>query len=87
MPFAVADVDDVKAVASEFGVRKRLAPRLLLFNSRARQAEVVKLTGDKPLEAEAFMAHIHGLLAENQRVAGRCQKITLAIDAGERVEL
>ena len=36
--FGVADVDYVKAVASEFNVRKRMLPRVLVFPTRARQA-------------------------------------------------
>ena len=44
LSLATADVDDVKAFASEFNVRKRMVPRLLLFTSRARQATVIKLS-------------------------------------------
>ena len=41
-----ADVDAVKAVASEFNVRKRMVPRIAVFTSRARQAEFIKLGPD-----------------------------------------
>ena len=82
--FGTADVDDIKAISSEFGVRKRLTPRLLIFATRARQAEVMRLTpGTK---AEDFMAEITGMFAENERgPEGFCRKATLAI--GEREEL
>ena len=41
--FGVADVDNVKTFSSEFNVRKRMVPRLLVFNSRARQADVIPM--------------------------------------------
>ena len=47
LSMAEADVDDVKAFASEFNVRKRMVPRLLLYVSRARQASIIKL-GEGP---------------------------------------
>ena len=89
--FAHVDVDDAKAIASEFSVRKRLAPRLLLFNSRARQAAVVKLLqgkGTSKADKEDFRAKLANTLADNPRdAAGRCEKLTLAIGGAERTEL
>jgi hypothetical protein len=46
LSLASADVDNVKAVCSEFNVRKRMVPRLLVFNSRARQPIIIKLKSD-----------------------------------------
>lgn len=41
--FFHADVDSVRAFASEFNVRKRLVPRMLIFASRARQADLIPM--------------------------------------------
>lgn len=80
---AQADVDDVKAVASEFNVRRRMVPRMLLFSSRARQATVIKL-GEGPLNFEEVLAALKEGLAENkeQDAEGRYKKLTLAIGGG-----
>ena len=54
LAFAEADVDDVKAFSSEFNVRKRMVPRILVFNSRARMAEVIKLNPDEMMNEDVF---------------------------------
>ena len=74
----VADVDAVKAFASEFNVRKRMAPRMLVFNSRARQAEVIALKGAVPW-ASALLAQIKLHLKENALHGAHYEKVTLAI--------
>ena len=83
---SVADVDDVKAVSSEFNVRKRMLPRLLLFNSRARQPSVVKLKGEggeAGLSLESLTAAVRAELVENGKDAdGKYEKLTLAIGSG-----
>eukprot|EP00316_Scyphosphaera_apsteinii_P022465 CAMPEP_0119300736 /NCGR_PEP_ID=MMETSP1333-20130426/2650_1 /TAXON_ID=418940 /ORGANISM="Scyphosphaera apsteinii, Strain RCC1455" /LENGTH=153 /DNA_ID=CAMNT_0007302623 /DNA_START=11 /DNA_END=472 /DNA_ORIENTATION=- len=84
--FGIADVDKVKAVSSEFNVRKRMVPRFLAFKSRARQADVLALGG-----SEMGAATLHDLLkdvfAENERATHVCQKKILAIGAGGPDEL
>ena len=82
-----ADVDHVKTFVSEFNVRKRMVPRLLVFNSRARQAEVIKISSDatgalQPAStvAEAVLQTVKGVLADNPHSeGGDCEKLTLAI--------
>ena len=73
--FGVADVDYVKAVASEFNVRKRMLPRVLVYPTRARQAEILR---DSDFQRVVAVA---SLLAENTKVDGVYQKLTLAIEA------
>ena len=81
--FGTADVDAVRAVVSEFNIRKRMIPRILVFNSRARQAEFIKLATE-PLSTEALGDAVRGFFAENPTKAdgGDCLKTTLAIDSG-----
>ena len=82
---AKADVDSVKAFSSEFNVRKRMVPRLLLFNARARQAHVIKLKDDGggAVMASSVVSSLRSLLAENEQTAdGQWQKLTLAIGGG-----
>ena len=80
LSLARADVDDVKAVCSEFNVRKRMVPRLLVFNSRARQASIIKLSG---LDVESLVAAVKAELTENsQDKEGMYEKQTLAIGGG-----
>merc|ERR1719217_404667 len=78
--FGTADVDAVRAVVSEFNIRKRMIPRVLVFNSRARQAEIIKLAGE-PLTAESLAAAVLGFLNDNptKTEGGDCLKTTLAI--------
>ena len=84
---ARADVDDVKAFASEFNVRRRMVPRMLLFSSRARQADVIKL-GEGPLNVDEVLAALKEGLTENKEkdAEGRYQKLTLAIGGGGEEE-
>ena len=84
LSLARTDVDDVKAVASEFNVRKRMLPRLLLFNSRARQAVVIKL-GEGPLDFDAVRSALNDGLSENRvnGEEGKYEKLTLAIGSGK----
>ena len=85
---AQTDVDDVKAFASEFNVRKRMVPRMLVFSSRARQATVIKL-GEGPLNPDDVLAAVKDGLADNtERDAdGKLQKLTLQIGGGGSDEL
>ena len=79
----VVDVDEVKAFASEFNVRKRMVPRLLVFTSRARQAEMVAMKGEQLPTAEQLQAAIRSHLKENIKDAdGVYQKMTLSIGVG-----
>ncbi len=82
--FAVADVDNIKAFASEFNVRKRMVPRLLIFNSRARQAELIPLKGELPTVSE-LEERIMGFLQENTMNPDEHMyaKTTLAIGGGD----
>lgn len=85
---AEADVDEVKAFASEFNVRKRMVPRLLLFTSRARQANIIKL-GEGPLDSDEVLKAVKEAVAENadRDADGKLLKLTLAIGAGHGDEL
>ena len=89
-----ADVDDVKAVCSEFNVRKRMVPRLLVFNSRARQASFFKFKGDDdaPVALDTLLEKVKAELVENKKNAadeglegfkGKYEKLTLAIGSGK----
>ena len=80
LSIATADVDAVKAVCSEFNVRKRMIPRLLVFNSRARQASIVKMV-DTTLDE--VLAQVKAELTENTKSDdGNYEKLTLAIGGG-----
>jgi len=83
LTLAMADVDAVKAFASEFNVRKRMVPRLLLFNSRARMANVIKL--GESTTWQGVQSELKDGLAENKDTdgEGRLQKLTLAIGSGK----
>ena len=63
LKFGRADVDNVKALCSEFNVRKRMVPRLVLFTSRARMVEVLRLEDE--LTADALEVAIRSTLASN----------------------
>lgn len=82
--FALADVDSVKAFASEFNIRKRMVPRLAVFASRARQVDLIPMKGDALPTAEALEAAVLAYLAENAKgeTTGRYEKLTLAIGGG-----
>ena len=86
LSLASADVDDVKAVCSEFNVRKRMVPRLLVFNSRARQASIVKVSD---MSLDDLTAAVNAELTENTKdTEGNYEKLTLAIGGGgEKGEL
>ena len=76
--FGVADVDYVKAVASEFNVRKRMLPRVLVFPTRARQAEILR-------DSDFTVVAVAKLLTENTKVDGVYQKLTLAIGGADEL--
>ena len=76
--FGVADVDYVKAVASEFNVRKRMLPRVLVFPTRARQAEILR-------DSDFTVVAVASLLTENTKVDGVYQKLTLAIGGADEL--
>ena len=63
-----------------------MLPRLLLFNSRARQPSVVKLKGEggeAGLSLEDLTAAVRAELVENGKDAdGKYEKLTLAIGSG-----
>ena len=85
LTFGTADVDAVSAAVSEFNIRKRMIPRVLVFNSRARQAEVIKLAGED-VTADGLAASVLGFLAENPtNENGDCLRLTLAIGGKEEV--
>ena len=88
LSMAEADVDDVKAFASEFNVRKRMVPRLLLYVSRARQASIIKL-GEGPLDANEVLQAVKEAVADNSErdADGKLLKLTLAIGATGSDEL
>jgi len=79
---ALADVDDVSALASEFNVRKRMLPMAMLFKTRVRDGDVYKDLASKDipdLERSVLAA-----LEENPRRSdGHPEKIMLAVGAGE----
>ena len=86
LSLASADVDDVKSISSEFNVRKRMVPRLLIFTSRARQASVVKLKaeGSSEISLEEVMPLIQAALSDNGKAeSGDYEKLTLSIGGGK----
>lgn len=75
---AHGDASVLKGVATEFNIRTRRCPKLLLFVQRARQAEVLEL-GDE-LQAAAIEAQIRTHLDELTVSAdGKAQKSVLAV--------
>ena len=79
--------DAVRAVVSEFNIRKRMIPRILVFGSRARQADIIKLASE-PMETDALTGAVLNLFSENPTSDdGACQKTTLAIGSGGSDEL
>jgi thioredoxin-like negative regulator of GroEL len=79
MSWGHADVDDVKAFASEFNIRKRMVPRAVLFSSRARMAEVLRLDLITEDALEAAVRQALGSIAEETAAGQRWKKRTLAI--------
>lgn len=80
MNWGRADVDDVKAFASEFNIRKRMVPRAVLFSSRARMADVLRLDEVTEDAVEAAVREALGSVAEEAE-GQRWKKHTLAIGA------
>ena len=85
--FGTADVDAVRGVVSEFNMRKRMIPRVLVFNSRARQAEIIRKEVFESGSQDGLAAAVLDLFAENPTTDGHCLKTTLAIGGGEKPEL
>eukprot|EP00967_Tisochrysis_lutea_P137204 scaffold245824_cov33-Tisochrysis_lutea.AAC.2 len=79
MNWGRADVDEVKAVASEFNIRKRMLPRALLFSSRARMADVLRLDDPSEDALEAVVREALGSIVEDTPDGQRWKKHTLAI--------
>ena len=76
----------MKAFASEFNVRKRMVPRLLVFTSRARQAEIIGMKGEQLPTAEQLTATIRSHLKENIKNAdGVYGKLTLSIAGSDEL--
>ena len=78
-----------KAVASEYNVRKRMVPRLLIFNTRARQAEIVRPSSanGEPKTQEELMDDIRPHLQDNEIVVNeggdkKYKKETLKLGGG-----
>jgi hypothetical protein len=74
---AHGDASVLKGIATEFNIRTRRCPKLLLFVQRARQAEVLELGDD--IQAAAIEAQIRGYLKELTIVAGKSLKSVLAV--------
>lgn len=75
---AHGDASVLKGVATEFNIRTRRCPKLLLFVQRARQAEVLEL--GEELEVFAIEAQIRTHLKElTVSSAGKALKSVLAV--------
>ena len=75
---AHGDASVLKGVATEFNIRTRRCPKLLLFVQRARQAEVLEL--GEELQAAAIEAQIRTHLKELSVSAhGKALKSVLAV--------
>ena len=81
MRWGRADIQDCKAFASEFNVRTRMVPRVLLFSSRARMADVIRLEGE-PTE-DALEAAVRAALGDQVSDEAKWMKTTLAIGGKE----
>ena len=77
----VADIDDLGAIASEFNVRKRMLPVALLFKTRARDGDKLKV--DLFASPSALKTQIEELLVDNPREKDAYTKITLSLGGGE----
>lgn len=72
----IVDVAEAKAGASEFNIRARRCPKLLLFTKRARDAEVLDLGGG----GLSIDAQVRTLLVDNAVAeSGEAMKATLAV--------
>ena len=77
---AVRCQDMVRGVVSEFNMRKRMIPRVLVFNTRARQAEIVRKETVEGASTDGLATAVLGFFAENPtKEDGDCLKMTLAI--------
>lgn len=79
---AHGDAALLKAAASEFNIRARRCPKLLLFAQRARQAEVLEL--GEELSAQKVEAQVREALRAAELALspdGRAMKATLAVGA------
>ena len=85
--FGTADVDAVRGVVSEFNMRKRMIPRVLVFNSRARQAEIIRKEVFESGSQDGLAVAVLDLFVENPTTDDHCLKTTLAIGGGEKPEL
>ena len=74
-------------MVSEFNMRKRMIPRVLVFNSRARQAEIIRKEVFEGGSQDGLAAAVLDLFAENPTTDDHCLKTTLAIGGGEKPEL
>jgi hypothetical protein len=87
LSLATADVDSVKAFSSEFNVRKRMVPRLLVFTSRARQATIIKLKEEDGSDPDVVRVRSELEIALGETTKGddgRFRKTTLALGAGKQ---
>lgn len=85
MKWGRADINDCKAFSSDFNVRTRMVPRVLLFSSRARMAEVMRL--EDPTEAAleaAVRVELAGII-EKTDDGKKWMKTTLAIGGKEEM--
>lgn len=82
-------MDDVRSFASEFNVRKRMVPRAVVFSSRARMVEVIRLEGEITEEGvEAAVREALASIIEETPEGKRWKKHTLAIGgAGDKEEV
>ena len=87
---ALADVEDIAGIASEFNVRKRMLPKILFFKTRARDAESIKFETFR--DVDALRQEVLEMLKDNptRKMKGQDQaeqivfdKITLAVGGSE----
>jgi hypothetical protein len=78
------DAGALKGIATEFNIRARRCPKLLLFVQRARQAEVLEL--GETLRADAIEAQISALL-KGLAVGedGKAMKAVLAVGSPDEL--
>lgn len=77
---AHGDAASLKGIATEFNIRARRCPKLLLFAQRARQADVLEL--GEVLNLERIEAQVKGLLIGSRlsiSADGAAMKATLAV--------
>ena len=80
---ALVDVERAKAVGSEFNVKKRTVPKMMLFRTRARNGDELDPAANLVDQGDVDWKTIHSLLeaGENPKDddTGRYSKITLAL--------